>query len=109
MNLNILFLANGLGMRIIGGHECNTKTNLKIVKTFKLKHNYLIGEDGSLGCFVTLVIKGGPADMNNIEVGDQILEFNGHSLIDSTYEEVRCLQNNGGDYVQLVVQHNNIR
>lgn len=41
--------------------------------------------------------------MNNIEVGDQILEFNGHSLIDSTYEEVRHLQNNGGDYVQLVI------
>ena len=56
-----------------------------------------------------LAIKGGPADMNNIEVGDQILEFNGHSLIDSTYEEVRTLQNNTGDYVQLVVQHNNIR
>ncbi len=79
---------NGLGMRIIGGHEW---------------------EDGSLGCFVTLVIKGGPADMNSIEVGDQILEFNGRSLIDSTYEEVRQLQNNDGDYVQMVVQHNNIR
>ena len=83
-----MFLANGLGMRIIGGHEC---------------------EDFSLGCFVTLVIKCGPADMNNIEVGDQILELNGHSLIDSTYEEVRNLQNNSGDYVQIVVQHNNIR
>lgn len=75
-------------MRIVGGHEC---------------------EDGSLGCFVTLVIKGGPADINSIEIGDQILEFNGHSLIDSTYEEVRTLQNNSGDYVQLVVHHNNIR
>lgn len=41
--------------------------------------------------------------------GDQILEFNGHSLIDSTYEEVRNYQNNSGDYVQLVVHHNNIR
>ncbi len=35
-------------MRLIGGHEC---------------------EDGSLGCFVTLVIPGGPADNNSIEVG----------------------------------------
>ena len=26
-------------------------------------------EDGSIGCFVTLVVKGGPAEMNNIEVG----------------------------------------
>lgn len=26
-------------------------------------------EDGSLGCFVTLVNKGGPADLNGIEVG----------------------------------------
>jgi hypothetical protein len=42
-------------------------------------------------------------------VGDQILEFNGNSLIDSTYEEVRMLQDQCGDIVQLVVQHNNIR
>lgn len=41
--------------------------------------------------------------------GDQILEFNGNSLIESTYEEVRNLQNLSGDYVQLVVHHNNVR
>ncbi|CAF3906692.1 unnamed protein product [Adineta steineri] len=80
---------NGLGMRIVGGQEC---------------------EDGSLGCFVTNILSGGPADVQgNIEVGDQILEFNGHSLIDSTYEEVRILQDHCGDIVQLVVQHNNVR
>lgn len=73
---------------MIGGYEC---------------------EDGTLGCFVTFVIKGGPADLNSIEVGDQVLEFNGHSLIDSTYDEVRTYLNNSGDYVQLVVHHNNIR
>ena len=62
------------------------------------------------GCFVTNVLIGGPADVQgNIEVGDQILEFNGHSLIDSTYEEVRILQDHCGDIVQLVVQHNNVR
>lgn len=62
------------------------------------------------GCFVTNVLHGGPADIQgNIEVGDQILEFNGHSLIESTYEEVRILQDYCGDIVQLVVQHNNIR
>ncbi|CAF0986719.1 unnamed protein product [Rotaria sp. Silwood1] len=80
---------NGLGMRIVGGQEC---------------------EDGSLGCFVTNILYGGPADVQgNIEVGDQILEFNGHSLIESTYEEVRILQDHCGDIVQLVVQHNNVR
>ncbi|CAM4811563.1 unnamed protein product [Rotaria magnacalcarata] len=80
---------NGLGMRIVGGQEC---------------------EDSSLGCFVTNVLYGGPADVQGyIEVGDQILEFNGHSLIESTYEEVRILQDHCGDIVQLVVQHNNIR
>ncbi|CAF0933689.1 unnamed protein product [Adineta ricciae] len=80
---------NGLGMRIVGGQEC---------------------EDGSLGCFVTNLLHGGPADVQgNIEVGDQILEFNGHSLIESTYEEVRILQDYCGDIVQLVVQHNNVR
>ncbi|CAF3478403.1 unnamed protein product [Rotaria sp. Silwood1] len=80
---------NGLGMRIVGGQEC---------------------EDGSLGCFVTNILSGGPAHVQgNIEVGDQILEFNGNSLIDSTYEEVRMLQDQCGDIVQLVVQHNNIR
>lgn len=63
-----------------------------------------------LGCFVTNILFGGPADVQgNIEVGDQILEFNGNSLIDSTYEEVRMLQDQCGDIVQLVVQHNNIR
>ena len=63
-----------------------------------------------LGCFVTNVIPDGPANVQgNIEVGDQILEFNGISLIDSTYEEVRTLQDRCGDIVQLVVQHNNIR
>jgi hypothetical protein len=35
-------------MRIVGGFEC---------------------EDGSLGCYVVLVIKGGPADINSIESG----------------------------------------
>ncbi|CAF1150980.1 unnamed protein product [Didymodactylos carnosus] len=80
---------NGLGMRIVGGQEC---------------------EDSSLGCFVTMISYGGPASVQgNIEVGDQILEFNGHSLIDSTYEEVRTLQDHCGDIVQLVVQHNNVR
>ncbi|CAF3060393.1 unnamed protein product [Rotaria sp. Silwood2] len=80
---------NGLGMRIVGGQEC---------------------EDGSLGCFVTNILLGGPADVQgNIEIGDQILEFNGNSLIDSTYEEVRMLQDQCGDIVQLVVQHNNVR
>jgi predicted metalloprotease with PDZ domain len=104
-------------MRIIGGEQkliiifCFVFFIIIILKC-KLSANLKIGhecEDGSLGCFVTFVSKAGPADVNNIEVGDQILEFNGHSLIDSTYEEVRTLQNNSGDYVQLVVQHNNIR
>lgn len=59
---------------------------------------------------MTSVTSGGPAEIQgNIEVGDQILEFNGNSLIDSTYEEVRMLQDQCGDIVQLVVQHNNIR
>lgn len=64
----------------------------------------------SSGCFVTNVLIGGPADVQgNIEVGDQVLEFNGHSLIESTYEEVRILQDHCGDIVQLVIQHNNVR
>ena len=51
----------------------------------------------------------GDQNLCDQNLGDQILEFNGHSLIDSTYEEVRTLQNYSGDYVQLVVQHNNSR
>ena len=97
---------NGLGMRIVGGQECEDgslgKFNQSLLFLFELL---------SLpGCFVTNILSGGPADIQgNIEVGDQILEFNGHSLIDSTYEEVRILQDHCGDIVQLVVQHNNIR
>ena len=42
-----------------------------------------------------------------MNLGDQIIEFNGNSLVDSTYEEVRSMH--CGDYVQLLVHHNTIR
>ena len=38
-------------MMLVGGSEC---------------------EDGTLGCFVTLVVKEGPADINGIEIGNPI-------------------------------------
>ena len=78
-----MFLANGLGMRIIGGHEC---------------------EDFSLGCFVTLVIKCGPADMNNIEVGDQILEINGVDAFNMTHNEAKEHIKAGGNTLVLLVR-----
>ncbi|KAK6188394.1 hypothetical protein SNE40_004575 [Patella caerulea] len=75
----------GLGMRVVGGKE---------------------GDSGELGAFVSMVIKGGPADVQGgIKEGDQILEVDGQSLVGVTFEEARDITDKAGNVVQLVVLH----
>ncbi|ELT90085.1 hypothetical protein CAPTEDRAFT_89075, partial [Capitella teleta] len=73
-----------LGMRVVGGK---------------------MGPDGKLGAFVTHVIKEGPADLANIMEADQILEWDGSSLEDATFEEAQQILARSGDTVQLLVMH----
>ncbi len=99
--------------RMVSECELLEDKNVKMVVSVSYSIDFLFHQNlvcFFVGCFVTNILHGGPADIQgNIEVGDQILEFNGHSLIESTYEEVRILQDHCGDIVQLVVQHNNVR
>ncbi|CAC5414488.1 RIMS1 [Mytilus coruscus] len=75
---------HGLGMRVIGGKR---------------------GPDGGLGAYVTYVEKKGPADSYDIVEGDQILFWNGKSLIDVSFEESRDIMSQSTDFVQLLVVH----
>ncbi|XP_067678903.1 regulating synaptic membrane exocytosis protein 2-like [Haliotis asinina] len=79
----------GLGMRVVGGKDC---------------------DNGTLGAFVVMVTKGGPADMQGrIRIGDQIIEWNGVSLTNVTFEETRDIVNKSGNVVQLKVIHRHIK
>ncbi|KAI3388739.1 hypothetical protein SNEBB_003239 [Seison nebaliae] len=75
----------GLGMRVVGGIQCATD---------------------ELGVFIASVVAGGPGDVHGeIEMNDRLLEINGHSLKDSTFEEVKVLLEQAGHIVQLSVVH----
>ncbi|XP_069127964.1 regulating synaptic membrane exocytosis protein 2-like isoform X2 [Argopecten irradians] len=75
---------NGLGMRVVGG-QCRYGTRL--------------------GAFVTYVDTDGPADSYGIQEGDQVLMWNGKSLVDTTFEETKRIVNQTSEIVQLVVVH----
>ncbi|XP_021345230.1 regulating synaptic membrane exocytosis protein 2-like [Mizuhopecten yessoensis] len=75
---------NGLGMRVVGG-QCRFGNRL--------------------GAFVTYVDTDGPADSYGILEGDQVLMWNGKSLVDTTFEETKRIVNQSSEIVQLVVVH----
>ncbi|XP_033737916.1 regulating synaptic membrane exocytosis protein 2-like [Pecten maximus] len=75
---------NGLGMRVVGG-QCRYGKRL--------------------GAFVTYVDTDGPADSYGIVEGDQVLMWNGKSLVDTTFEETKRIVNQTSEIVQLVVVH----
>ncbi|XP_060072589.1 regulating synaptic membrane exocytosis protein 1-like [Ylistrum balloti] len=75
---------NGLGMRVVGG-QCRY--------------------GNSLGAFVTYIDNDGPADSYGIQEGDQVLMWNGKSLLDTTFEETKKIVNQSSEIVQLVVVH----
>nr|XP_045614220.1 uncharacterized protein LOC123768007 [Procambarus clarkii] len=64
---------NGLGMKVVGGKE-------------------IPGTRGRLGAYIVRLHPGGVADvMGQLKEGDLILEWNGVTLIDRTYEEVQAI------------------
>ncbi|KAK3609742.1 hypothetical protein CHS0354_029189 [Potamilus streckersoni] len=79
----------GLGMRVVGGK---------------------IGSDGLTGAYVTMVTENGPAYVQGIRSGDQVLQWDGRSLNDVTFEEVNEIKNKSGSIVQILVfrHHNEI-
>uniref|UniRef100_A0A1B0G406 PDZ domain-containing protein n=1 Tax=Glossina morsitans morsitans TaxID=37546 RepID=A0A1B0G406_GLOMM len=74
----------GFGMRVVGG------------KT---------GADGRLFAYIVWTVPGGPAEKNGLQQGDKILEWNGMSLIDRSFEEVCSIMDHTGDVVELLVEH----
>ncbi|XP_069967922.1 regulating synaptic membrane exocytosis protein 2 isoform X1 [Bactrocera oleae] len=74
----------GFGMRVVGG------------KT---------GADGRLFAYIVWTVPGGPAEKNGLQQGDKILEWNGMSLIDRSFEEVCAIMDRTGDIVELLVEH----
>ncbi|XP_064546114.1 regulating synaptic membrane exocytosis protein 1 isoform X4 [Drosophila montana] len=74
----------GFGMRVVGG------------KT---------GTDGRLFAYIVWTVPGGPAEKNGLQQGDKILEWNGMSLIDRSFEEVCSIMDRTGDIVELLVEH----
>ncbi|XP_052847162.1 regulating synaptic membrane exocytosis protein 1 isoform X1 [Drosophila gunungcola] len=74
----------GFGMRVVGG------------KT---------GADGRLFAYVVWTVPGGAAEKNGLQQGDKILEWNGMSLIDRSFEEVCSIMDRTGDIVELLVEH----
>ncbi|KAL3317562.1 hypothetical protein Ciccas_003783 [Cichlidogyrus casuarinus] len=76
---------NGLGMRIMGGQ---------------------IRADGQLGTFVEEILIDGPAEHLHGEIleGDEILEWNGISLIGKTFEEVQNMIGAPTEEIELVVR-----
>ncbi|CAD7081981.1 unnamed protein product [Hermetia illucens] len=74
----------GFGMRVVGG------------KT---------GADGRLFAYIVWTVPGGPAEKGGLQQGDKILEWNGVSLIDRSFEEVCSIMDRTGDVVELHVEH----
>ncbi|KAL5021135.1 hypothetical protein ScPMuIL_000290 [Solemya velum] len=74
---------SGLGIRVIGG-----------------KHH-----NGSLCAYVASVVSDGPGYIQGIREGDQILQWNGRSLLNATFEEAREIMDQFCDVVQLIVIH----
>ncbi|GAB1608458.1 regulating synaptic membrane exocytosis protein 1 [Argonauta hians] len=75
----------GLGMRVIGGKR---------------------GKRGRMGAYVTNVEERGPADLQgNIREGDQIITWDGQSLVDVTFEEAQEIMDHSGNIVQIVIWH----
>lgn len=76
--------SSGLGMRVMFGKK---------------------GHGGKLGAFVSKVERNGPADSYGIRKGDQILLWNGKSLMGTTLEESMEVIGQSSDVVQLLVVH----
>ncbi|XP_065295580.1 protein piccolo [Dermacentor albipictus] len=73
----------GFGMRVMGGKKA---------------------PDGHLYAAVAWVLAGSSADLAGLKQGDVILEWNGTSLVDRSYEEVCAILDKSPHSVELVVE-----
>ncbi|KAF2362325.1 PDZ domain [Trinorchestia longiramus] len=77
--------SRGLGMRVVGGKPA---------------------EDGRLVAYVVWIVPTGPADNAGVYQGDKVLEWNGVSLIDRSFEEVCSIieQTTTLDVIDMVLE-----
>ncbi|XP_064486895.1 regulating synaptic membrane exocytosis protein 1-like isoform X2 [Ornithodoros turicata] len=73
----------GFGMRVMGGKK---------------------GPDGHLYAVVAWVLAGSSADLAGLQQGDIILEWNGTSFVDRSYEEVCAVLDKSGATVEILVE-----
>ncbi|XP_076045731.1 uncharacterized protein LOC143027973 [Oratosquilla oratoria] len=85
---DITHRTRGLGMRVVGGK---------------------VGQDGRLFAYVVWTVPGGPADAAGVCRGDKVLEWNGVSLTDRSFEEVSSIMDSldQPDVVDLLLQSSN--
>ncbi|XP_049809212.1 regulating synaptic membrane exocytosis protein 2-like [Schistocerca nitens] len=76
--------ARGFGMRVVGG------------KT---------GADGRLFAYIVWTVPGGPAEKGGLQQGDKVLEWDGVSLVDRSFEEVCAIMDRSGESAELLVEH----
>jgi hypothetical protein len=74
----------GFGLSVIGG---------------KLNEN-----DGMLYAYVAWTLPGGPADKMALKPGDKILEWDGKSLINCSYEQVCHIMDVSTDTAELIIE-----
>ncbi|CAB3373936.1 Hypothetical predicted protein [Cloeon dipterum] len=80
---------NGLGMKVTGGKE-------------------IPNSGGQLGAFVTKIYPRGVVEtFGDIDENDQILEWNGISLTDKTFEEVQSILSQSVGDIELVIRSHN--
>ncbi|XP_071081619.1 uncharacterized protein [Haliotis cracherodii] len=77
---------NGIGMKIVGGKQ--------------------IPGTNQIGAFVTSIYPGGIAEQlhGELEIGDQVLEWNGISLSGRTYEDVQQIITQPNGEIEMVVR-----
>ncbi|XP_071530366.1 uncharacterized protein Fife isoform X2 [Panulirus ornatus] len=79
----------GLGMRVVGGK---------------------VGSDGHLFAYVVWTVPGGPAEVAGVVQGDKVLEWNGVTLTDRSFEEVCSIMEElhpQEDTVELLLEPSN--
>ncbi|XP_022258855.1 regulating synaptic membrane exocytosis protein 2-like [Limulus polyphemus] len=61
-------------------------------------------DDGHLHAYIAWTVAGGSAEKKGLAQGDRVLEWNGVSLVDKTYEEVSTIIGRSPDTVDLLVE-----
>jgi C-terminal processing protease CtpA/Prc len=61
-------------------------------------------DDNQLYAIVAWVLPGGSADKMSVRPMDKILQWNGHSLVNLTYEQVANVIANSGDQAELLIE-----